>query len=891
MPKEIPPRFVPSEVEDRWQRAWEAAAAFRAPDLPTGPTFAMVLPPPNVTGVLTLGHILGDTVMDILARWHRMRGEPVLWLPGVDHAGLSTQVAVRRHLAQSKVRMEDLSREQVRAEIERWKAARETTIRAQTQAAGFSVDWSRYRYTMDEASVRATRLAFVRLYEAGLIYRGERIVNWDPKLRTAISDLEVVHREEEADLLYLEYPWSDGSEGGLLIATVRPETIFGDTAVAVHPEDPRHSEAVGRSVRVPLTGRSVPVVADPAIDREFGNGALKVTPRHDLLDFDIAKRHPEVEIPPPILDESAHLVGAFVPSEFQGLDRDRARTAVTDALRRQGFVKRVERYRHSVARSERSDAVLEPRLSTQWFVRMAGLAPPVVEAVRSGEIRIFPDRWTLTFFRWMENLQDWCISRQVVWGHPVPVVYCESCQAELASVDDPVRCPRCQGQRFRPDPDVLDTWFTSWLWPFATLGWPEATSDLARYYPTQVLVTGRDIMFFWVARMMMAGYRFTGRKPFSSVYFTGMLRDETGRKMSKHLGNSPEPLDLIRDRGADALRFAVIFPNPVDQDGPFTSVTLDGGRNFLTKLWNLGRLLLAQIPEGAPPAARPPRIDASSPLENRWILSKWRETAVAVDRALGDFEFTNAASLLHGFVWHDLADRYVEMAKDALQGARGELARREAREVLLFVFERTLRQLHPFVPHVTEELWHHLPHEGDLLAAAPWPDLEGVPADPPAMADMEILLDSIRALRNLRTETKTPVAEIPSVWMRASSPASAAVLEAQRSIVTRLGRVASVQVLAGDDGAPQGCAHAVTPHAEFFLPRPTNTPVEADGLARERERLVELLAKTRARLADAGFRARAPAHVVAEAEEKATEITERLRKIDGSLGPQPSEAP
>ena len=460
----------------------------------------------------------------------------------------------------------------------------------------------------------------------------------------------------------------------------------------------------------------------------------------------------------------------------------------------------------------------------------------------------------------------------------------------VASVDAPARCPRCGGARFRPDPDVLDTWFTSWLWPFATLGWPESTSDLEHYYPTDVLVTGRDIMFFWVARMMMAGYRFTGRRPFAHVYFTGMLRDDTGRKMSKNLGNSPEPLDLIRERGADALRFSLLHPNPVDQDGPFTPTTLDGGRNFLTKLWNLGRLLLSHLPDATAAPHDPPPLDASSALENRWILSRWRENAAAVETALEEFEFTNAASLLYGFVWHDLADRYVEMAKDALQGTRGELAMRESREVLLFVLERTLRQLHPFVPHVTEELWHALPHEGDLLALAGWPNPEEAPLDRPATAAMEIVLDGIRAIRTLRTEAATPAPHLPPGFVRPSDTPAETVLRAHATIVTRLGRIASLQFLAEGAEAPKGFASSVTPHAEFFIERPADSGHEPGGLTKEREKLTDLFEKTRARLADPGFRSRAPAHVVAEAEEKASELAERIRKIDENLARSAPEA-
>ncbi len=891
MPKEIPPRFDPAEVEARWQRAWAEAGYFRAPADPKGAAFTIVLPPPNVTGVLTLGHMLGDTVQDVLARWHRMRGDAVLWLPGLDHAGLATQVAVRRHLAKERIRLEELPRVEVLSAIGRWKEEREATIRAQTEAGGFSVDWSRYRYTMDEASVRATREAFVRLFDAGLIYRGERIVNWDPRLRTAISNLEVVHREEEATLLYLEYPWADGSPGGIVVATVRPETIFGDVAVAVHPDDERHRAALGRTVRVPLTDRVVPVIADAAIDRAFGNGALKVTPAHDVLDHEIAVRHPELPVPPSILDEEARLAGDLVPAAFRGLDREKGRAAVTDALESAGFVRRKEAYRHSVARSERSDDVIEPRLSTQWFVRLPDLAPPVVEAVRSGAIRLHPDRWERTFFRWMEGLEDWCISRQVVWGHPIPVHYCESCGATIASVDAPQTCPKCHGARFRPDPDVLDTWFTSWMWPFATMGWPERTGDLARYYPTSVLVTGRDIMFFWVARMMMAGFRFTGERPFSHVFFTGMLRDDTGRKMSKHLGNSPEPLDLIRERGADALRFALLYPNPVDQDGPFTAATLEGGRNFLTKLWNLGRLLLSHVPEGAAAPAVAPALREGSALESRWILARWRETTRALDAALESFEFTQAATLLLQFVWHDLADRYVEMAKDALKGERGERARTEAREVLLFVFERTLRELHPFVPHVTEELWHALPHEGEALAVARWPSPAEAPDDPVALAQMEILWDGIRTLRNLRAESGVPATELPAGTIRATLAESEAILGDQAALLTRLGRVARLDPWSEPSPGWDPRARAVTPYAEYRLVIEAASPEAAEGLAREREKLSGILERTRHRLADEGFRSRAPAQVVAEAEEKVRELTERIRRIDGGAEPATSGVP
>ena len=879
----MPPRFEPKEIEARWQKEWDEREVARGPDRPKGPTYSIILPPPNVTGALTIGHMLGDTVMDILVRHHRMRGDATLWVPGLDHAGLATQVEVRRRLQKQGVRFEELPREQALHEVEVWKEEHENRIREQTRAGGFSIDWSRYRYTMDPGSVRATREVFVRLHTDGLIYRGERMVNWDPKLRTAISDLEVVRSEEEGSLDYLRYAWADGSPGGLEVATVRVETIFGDVAVAVHPDDDRYRAFVGREVIVPLTDRKVPIITDTAIDPAFGAGALKVTPRHDLVDYEVFLRHPGLVMPPDILDESGRLASDWVPREYRGMDRDEARVKVLEDLEQGGLLVRHQPYRHSVARSERSEAVIEPRLSVQWFVRMHSLAAPVVEAVRRGEVRIHPARWERSFFHWMEEIQDWCISRQLLWGHAIPVYHCGACRQEIVAVDEPTVCSRCGSANLRADPDVLDTWFTSWLWPFLALGWPERTADLDHYYPTNVLVTGRDIMFFWVARMMMAGYYFRNARPFSDVYFTGMIRDEQGRRMSKHLGNSPDPLELIRERGADALRFALVFPNPTDEDGPFGSAALDGGRNFLTKVWNLVRFSLAFVPPGTLPPTGPPTLSASSALENRWVLSRYRRAVEEVDRALAEFRPTQAATVLHDFLWHDLADRYVEIAKEALLGRRGEPAQREARATLLFVIERSLRLLHPFVPHVTEELWHALPHPDALLAASVWPRADEAPSDPVAEVEMEPVLETVRLLRNLRSEEKVPVEATPKAWVRPNGSEALRVLTAQRGTVERLARIRSLEFLGEGEEVPHGTGRRVAAFGECFLERPVASGATAEALLREREKLFALLEKTRARLADPGFRDRAPPEVVREAEAKATELAERVRRIDEHL--------
>ena len=846
--------------------------------------FSVVLPPPNVTGDLHLGHILGNTVTDLLVRRSRMSGTPTLWLPGIDHAGLATQVQVRNYLAKQGVRLEDMTREQVIARVEDWKQEHERRILAALRAGGFSLDWSRYRYTMDPAYERATRRAFVTLHKAGLIYRGERFVNWDPVLRTAVSDLEVEHSEEPTTLLYLRYPWADGSPGGVVVATVRPETIFGDVAVAVHPEDGRHQAALGRKVKVPLVDRDVPVLADPGVDPTFGNGALKITPRHATLDFEIFQRHPGLPMPPDVIDEDGRLASDWVPSRFRGQDREEARKWVTEALRSGGYIDHETPYVHAVGRSERSSAVIEPRLSTQWFVRMAPLVPAAVEAVRAGEIRLHPPRWEHTFYRWMENIQDWCISRQVAWGHPIPVYYCSACLREIAAEEPPRECPECGHSPLRADPDVLDTWFSSWLWPFATLGWPDDTPDLDHYFPTTVLETGRDIMFFWVARMMMASYYFQGRPPFGAVFFHGILRDEQGRKLSKHLGNSPDPLDLIRERGADTLRFAVLFPNPVDQDGFLGPATMDGARNFLTKVWNLVRFAQAHLPDGTDAPDRAPMLTSDSPLENRWILARWRRTVEEFEHALAAYEITRAVGSLHSFLWYDLADRYVEMSKEALSGRRGEPLRHETRQVLLFTMERTLRLLHPLVPHMTEELWHAIPHRGDLLATAPWPRAEEAPDDPEAVVAMEVVYEAIRALRSLRAANRIVPTSLPPAWARPSGEETAEVLRAQTALVLQQARVGALDFLGPTAPPPAGSAPSVTAHGEFFLALPSErSQAERQALEREREKLSNLLTKTQERLADPGFRDRAPPEVLKAAEEKARDLTDRVRRIEEHL--------
>lgn len=901
MPASIPPRFTPSTLEPAWQAAWDALGAFKAPAQDkSGPHWTIVLPPPNVTGVLTFGHSLGGTCQDILCRWQRMKGIPTLWLPGVDHAGLATQMAVRKHLESKKVNVSLLSKEEFYREIESWRQEKEAYIRRQLTAHGFSLDWSRYVYTMDPAYKAAVKTAFIHLYREGLIYRAERMVNWDPKALTALSDLEVIPTETAGKLYYIRYPDAEPDRAakgeGFVVATTRPETLFGDVAVAVHPEDARHRPWVGRSLRLPLTERTIPIITDTAIDMTFGAGALKVTPSHDVADHEIALRHPDLPARREILDARGHLTGEFVPESFRGMERFKARAEVVEALRSQGLLVKEEPYTHNVGYSERSNVPIEPRFSVQWFVNMKEMGAKAHAAVRQGDVRIVPDRWVKTYDNFMENLQDWCISRQVIWGHEIPVWHCDDCHAYDAYESAPKACAKCGSSTLRQDPDVLDTWFSSWLWPFATLGWPATTPDLTAYYPVSVLVTGSDIVFFWVARMIMGGLHFTGRVPFPAVYLTGILTDKQGRKLSKHLGNSPDPLELIQAWGADAFRFALVFPTPVEEGGPWNpQTTMESARNFLTKVWNLARLLQQNLPEGQAAPKGAPSLTPTSSLFDRWLLSRWTATAEAVEGHLTAYDFTRAAGALHGFLWHEMADWYAEAAKEALGGRESPEAQAAAQATALFVLERSLRLLHPFAPHMTEELWKALPHEGTSLTLAHWPRAEEGRRDPEAEARMEVFQEVTRGLRTLRTDTGLPLDARPVGEVVPSTAAAKDLLAGgrEREAIQRLARLGSLNVIAQAPGRSEGRAVLVVESAELVLPRPEGSRGSEEGLAlrKEREMVADLLAKAQRKLQDPVFRAKAPPAVIEEAETKARELANRLARLQGHLGETPPKAP
>ncbi|HVH10413.1 MAG TPA: valine--tRNA ligase [Gemmatimonadales bacterium] len=868
---ELPPQYDPRAVERELYARWVEAGVFHARvDSPKRP-YVIVMPPPNVTAVLHMGQGLNNVTQDVLIRFERMRGREALWLPGTDHAGIATQNVVERLIAKEGKTRFDVGRE---AFVERvWAFVRETgnAILAQLKELGSSCDWSRTRFTLDPAYSQAVRETFVRLWEEGLIYRGHRVIHWCPHCLTALSDEEAEAPEtpEAGKLYYVRYPVPDDPAGHVTVATTRPETILGDTAIAVHPKDRRYVRLVGKTAQVPIANVAIPIIADEAVDPAFGTGVVKVTPAHDAADFEIGLRH-ALEMPLVMTPEGRMEHPTRVPPPLAGLDRFAARAEIVRLLTAQGLLEKVEPHPYAPRRCYRCDTIVEPRLSDQWFVRMQPLAEPVLAAYRRAEFQIVPERWHATFEQWMEHIRDWNISRQLWWGHRIPVFTCTKCRHRWADRADPARCPKCGGP-VEQDPDVLDTWFSSWLWPFATLGWPDQTADLGRFYPGHTLVTAPEIIFFWVARMLMAGVHFMdGRLPFTTVYLHGTVRDTQHRKMSKSLGNGIDPLDVVRLYGADALRWMLIAGSSLGSDVLLDPNDLDTtfspGRNFANKLWNIGRFVLAQLPERVQPLEA---YDISGlPLADRWIVLRANEAVRAVTAYLEEFKLDEAAKRCYEFVWGELADWYVEAVKPRLAGDERTAA--AAHSVLAHCFDTALRLLHPVVPFITEALWQKLPGraEGELLAAAPWPAFR--PALVDAELDRQFLLvrQVVEKVRVIRAEYRVP----PKARIRATiTPRgrdARGVFEAERETIKRL---AQIEELALDGGARGVGAYALFGDgSELFvaLGEAINVGQECRRLSGELTRLEQQLTGLEAKLGNQQFVARAPADVVAKEREK-----------------------
>ena len=871
--KALEKTFDPAHFEERWYSLWEKEGRFQPGGLTGSPRFVMVIPPPNVTGRLHIGHAYGRTIEDILARWKRMRGHRVLWVPGTDHAGIATQMVVERQLAKEGIQRRDLGREKFIERVWEWRRESGDMILGQLRRLGCSLDWSRLRFTMDENLSRAVRHAFVRLHQDGLIYRGRYVVNWCPRCETAVSDLEVVHRETEGAIFKIRYDVS-GVEGGAVVATTRPETMLGDTALAIHPEDPRTAALKGKKAILPIMGREIPVIEDAIlVDREFGTGIVKVTPAHDANDFASGQRHglPAVVVIGPNGKMTAEA------GEYAGLDRFEARKRVVARLDGEGRLVGTEKHSHNVGHCQRCDTVIEPYLSAQWFVKVQPLAEPAIRAVEDGTVRFAPEAWAKTYFEWMRNIHDWCISRQLWWGHRIPAFTCENGHVTVAD-EDPFACQTCGSSKLEQDPDVLDTWFSSQLWPLSVFGWPGQTPDLADFYPTDVLVTGYDILFFWVARMIMAGLRFTGKAPFHTVYLHGLVR-VGGEKMSKSKGNVIDPLEAIQEFGADAVRFTLASAASF---GPTVSVErgrMTGSRNFATKLWNAARFTLGQLEgKSAPEDLR----GRSLSLPDRWILSRLDATASDVNRHLEGFRFDEAAGAIYGFLWHELCDGYLEMVKPVLAGQDADAGAAEsARGVLRRCLEGALSLLHPFMPFLTEEIWEKLTGRPGTLIVAPYPEGTGEWMDAEAESAVEALRAIVTRVRTFRSERGVSPTAPVALSIDRESPGKALLpaLERLSLLLVHLGRLSE---LAFAPAAP-GHFQDVVAGLALGLGLPQGAPPAAGArIAKELAAVDAEIAEIEGKLGKPSFVEKAPAAVVEKNRQRLRELQEKRAALGGA---------
>jgi valyl-tRNA synthetase len=870
------PQYDHAEVEPRWTQTWIRRGYFHAKAPSERPPYCLVIPPPNVTGRLHVGHALGRTIEDTLIRRARMRGDEACWVPGMDHAGIATQVVVERFLRDQGIDPRELGRETFVERVWSWKEEYGGQIIDQMKRMGASCDWERERFTMDEGLSQAVRVAFVRFHDAGLIYRGERLVNWCPTDRTGLSDSEVEHQDVEGELLTFRYPLTDGS-GSIEVATTRVETMLGDTGIAVHPDDQRYAALVGRTVTHPFDGRRIPIVADQHVDSEFGTGAVKVTPAHDLNDFDIAQRS---ALPLVNIFEADASLNDAVPAEFRGMGRYEARTAVRDALEAKGLVVKEERpYVHSVGVCYRCHSEIEPWMAgLQWFVKVSGLTGAAKEAVLDGRVRFSPERWQRPFVAWLDNLRDWNISRQLWWGHRIPAWYCPDGHVTVA-IEDPSACAECGSGDLTQDPDVLDTWFSSQLWPYSTLGWPDATPELSFFYPNAALVTGYEILYLWVARMVMSGLFLMGDVPFGTVVIHGLVRDRQGRKMSKSLGNVIDPLEMIDRYGADALRFSLSrTATGGQQDIPLAEEGIEAGRNFANKLWNAARLVLRAFPGGDLDPPPPERLT----LPERWLLSRHLACAVDVDEALNEYRFADAAQALHRFVWSELCDWGLELEKGRLDGTEAE--RSDATQVLVWILERTLRLLHPTMPFVTEEIWQRF-GIGESIAIAAWPRPLPQHDDPAAESSFAVVQEIVTAIRQFRAQHHVASAQRLEITVGVPDAEEATVRDLSEQ-VARMTGLATLTIVPGDSPRSDDTIRIAVRGGFVEIPIAGSIDLDAER-ARLSKRLAELdrdLERAATKLANEGFRAKAAPEVVTAEQDKMTRLSAERDQLFAQLG-------
>ncbi len=933
-------RSYSSEEEMKWYDFWTAEGFFRPEINRDGTPFCIVIPPPNVTGSLHMGHALNVTLQDILTRWKRMQGYSALWLPGTDHAGIATQNVVERELAKEGKDRYSLGRDNFIKRIWQWKEEYGGRIIHQLKRLGASCDWSRQRFTLDEGLSRAVREVFVRLFDEGLIYRDLRLINWCPRCHTALSDLEVEHEELEGKLIYIRYPLADGS-GYIVVATTRPETMLGDTAVAVHPEDERYSHLIGKKVKLPLTKREIPIIADPMVDPSFGTGAVKVTPAHDFNDEEMARR----QTPPlpfvKVIDDSGRMTEE-AGKRYAGLNRYECRELVLEDLREMGLIEKEQKHVHSVGHCYRCKTIIEPFSTVQWYVSVKGLAEEAMKAVNTGKIRIIPEGWINSYNAWMENIKDWCISRQIWWGHQIPVWYCPYCKTEegqpqgdliyinfyrpidaggekikggtytelrlrgitteqimeyantvnidtnvqpICSKEDPTECPRCGSQELIRDPDVLDTWFSSALWPFSTLGWPEQTEDLKRFYPTDVLVTGFDILFFWVARMIMMGLKFMDDVPFRDVYIHALVRDSKGQKMSKSKGNVIDPLVMIERYGADAFRFTLTAFAAQGRDIRFSEDRVEGYRNFINKIWNAARFIMMNTEDITPSADINAWLDELD-VTGRWIISTLNRTTVEMDSALKEYRFNDAANIIYQFIWHEFCDWYIELAKPILYtepaDERGRKLRSATQNCLLYLLEHILRLLHPFMPFVTEELWQSIPHEGKSIMISPYPYYSET--DDTAEKEMGIIKEAITAVRSIRGELNiSPSAEL-EIQVRPFDRETYRTLKDNELYIRKLARAGDIKIDM-DIKKSRGSAIAVKEHLEVYIPLAGLIDVDSEirRLRKDLKKVEENISVLDRKLINEDFIQKAPPEVVEKEKKRYNEFMMKKERILESI--------
>lgn len=876
----IPKTYEPQKIEREIYAEWEQAKNFHTEASREGEPFCIVIPPPNVTGQLHMGHALDETLQDILIRWHRMKGDNTLWMPGTDHAGIATQAKVEEQLRGEGTNRYELGREKFLERVWQWKEQYGNRISYQLRTLGAGCDWERERFTMDAGCSAAVRKVFVSLYNEGLIYRGTRITNWCPHCNTALSDIEVEHETEAGYLWHLRYPFADGS-GYVEVATTRPETMLGDTGVAVHPDDERYKNLVGKTLILPLVGREIPLFADSYVDKEFGTGAVKVTPAHDPNDYEMGLRHDLEQIK--VIDNLGKMIDV---GKYTGLDRYECRKQIVADLEAGGFLVEIEEHEHAVGHCHRCHTTIEPLISEQWFVKMESLAKPAIEAVKSGALEFVPERFTKIYVNWLENIRDWCISRQLWWGHQIPAWYCNDCGEMMVSEHDVEECPHCHGKNLRRDEDVLDTWFSSALWPFSTMGWPQDTPELKKFYPTSVLVTGYDIIFFWVSRMVMMGLKFRGEVPFRKVFIHGLVRDELGRKMSKSLGNGVDPVEVIEKYGADSLRFMLVTGNTPGNDLRFYWSKVESARNFANKIWNASRFLLMNL-EGFDATFKPAQTDLE--LSDRWIRSRLRNTITGVTKNLERFELGEAARLLYEFIWFNFCDYYIELTKERLYGS-DERAKATALFVLTTVLETALRLLHPFMPFLTEVIRQKLPNAQGSIMLAPYPTTDEFKSSEADDADVEgianVIFNTVRTIRNLKAELGIDSRKKAAVVLKVTRSEYAETLKVHANYFDIL---AFAEPITFADEKPEHALSGMVDGVEIYLPLAglIDTEKEIARLGKELDKTQKFAASLKGKLSNERFTSKAPTAVVeteraklVAAEEKVASLEQRIKQLE-----------